>query len=164
MNLTEIKILQTALSIILFVIIRLVIIKLIDRTVTTSFLQKTRGKIIKKVLQIVLSSITLIFILTVWGVNQSELFLFMASVLTVIGIALFAQWSHLSNITSGVIIFFNHPFKLDDTVSIIDKDFEVEGRISDIGLFFVKLKTKQGEEVLMPNNIFLQKMIKKKII
>jgi small-conductance mechanosensitive channel len=164
MNLTEIKILQTALSIILFVIIRLVIIKLIDRTVTKSFLQKTRGKIIKKVLQIVLSSITLIFILTVWGVNQSELFLFMASVLTVIGIALFAQWSHLSNITSGVIIFFNHPFKLDDTVSIIDKDFEVEGRISDIGLFFVKLKTKQGEEVLMPNNIFLQKMIKKKII
>jgi len=141
-----------------------VIIKLIDRTVTKSFLQKTRGKIIKKVLQIVLSSITLIFILTVWGVNQSELFLFMASVLTVIGIALFAQWSHLSNITSGVIIFFNHPFKLDDTVSIIDKDFEVEGRISDIGLFFVKLKTKQGEEVLMPNNIFLQKMIKKKII
>jgi small-conductance mechanosensitive channel len=141
-----------------------VIIKLIDRTVTKSFLQKTRGKIIKKVLQIVLPSITLIFILTVWGVNQSELFLFMASVLTVIGIALFAQWSHLSNITSGVIIFFNHPFKLDDTVSIIDKDFEVEGRISDIGLFFVKLKTKQGEEVLMPNNIFLQKMIKKKII
>ncbi|MEX2588603.1 MAG: mechanosensitive ion channel domain-containing protein, partial [Chitinophagales bacterium] len=84
-------------------------------------------------------------------------------VLTIIGIALFAQWSHLSNITSGVIIFFNHPLKLDDTVSIIDKDYEVEGRISDIGLFFVKLKTKQGEEVLMPNNIFLQKMIKRKI-
>ena len=50
-----------------------------------------------------------------------------------------------------------------DTISIMDKDFEVNGRISDIGLFFVKLKTKQGEEVSLPNNIFLQKMIKKKI-
>ena len=87
----------------------------------------------------------------------------MASILAVIGIALFAQWSHLSNITSGIIIFFSHSFKLDDTVSIIDKDYEVEGRISDIGLFFIKLKTKQGEEVSIPNNIFMQKMIKKKI-
>lgn len=164
MNLTEIKILETAISIIIFFLFRIVIIKLIDRTVTQSFLQKTRGKIIKKVFQLVLSSITLIFILTVWGVDQSELFMFMASVLTVIGIALFAQWSHLSNITSSVIIFFNHSFKLDDTVSIIDKDYEIEGRISDIGLFFVKLKTKQSEEVSVPNNIFLQKMIKKKII
>lgn len=164
MNLAEIKILETAIAIILFFIIRIVIIKLIDRTVTKSILQKTRGKIIKKIFRIVLSSITVIFILTVWGVDQSELFVFMASILTVMGIALFAQWSHLSNLTSGIIIFFNHSVKLDDTVSIIDKDYEVEGRISDIGLFFVMLKTKQGEEVSFPNNIFLQKMIKRKNI
>jgi small-conductance mechanosensitive channel len=44
----------------------------------------------------------------------------------------------------------------------MDKEFEVEGRISDIGLFFVRLKTKEGEEVSLPNNIFLQKMIKKR--
>ncbi len=163
MNLTEIKILETVISIVLFFLIRMVIIKLVDRTVTSSLLQKTRGKIIKKFLQIVLISVNLFFVLTVWGVDQSELFMFMTSVLTVIGIALFAQWSHLSNITSGIIIFFNHSVKLDDTISIMDKDFEVNGRISDIGLFFVKLKTKQGEEVSLPNNIFLQKMIKKKI-
>jgi len=164
MNLIEIKILETGISIILFFLIRILIIKIIDRIVTKSFLQKTRGKIIKKILHIVLASITLIFILSVWGVDQSELFMFMASVLTVMGIALFAQWSHLSNLTSGMIIFFSHSVKLDDTVSILDKDFEVEGRISDIGLFFVKLKTEQGEEVSLPNNIFLQKMIKRKII
>jgi len=163
MTVTEIKILETAIAIVIFFLTRIVIIKLIDRTVDKSLLQKTRGKIIKKVLKILLATITIIFILTVWGVNQSELFMFMASVLTVIGIALFAQWSHLSNITSGIIIFFNHSVKLDDTIFIIDKDFEIEGRISDIGLFFVKLKTKQGEEVTLPNNIFLQKMIKKKI-
>lgn len=164
MNLLEIKILETAISLILFFLIRIVMIKLINRTVTKSFLQKTRGKIIKKIFHILLVSITLIFILTVWGVDQSELFVFMASALTVIGIALFAQWSHLSNLTASIIIFFNHSVNLDDTISIIDKDYEVEGRISDIGLFFVKLKTKQGEEVSLPNNIFLQKMIKKKII
>lgn len=162
MSITEFKILETGISIILFFLVRLVIMKLIDRTVNESFLQKTRGKIIKKIFQIILASITLIFILTVWGVDQSELFMFMASVLTVIGIALFAQWSHLSNLTAGIIIFFSHSVKLDDTVIILDKDYEVEGRISDIGLFFIKLKTKQGEEVSLPNNIFMQKMVKKK--
>ncbi|MBJ2176260.1 mechanosensitive ion channel family protein [Aureibaculum sp. A20] len=163
MNLLEIKILQTSIAIVLFFLLRLLMNKLIERTVSKNVLQKTRGKIIKKIVFIVLVTITIIFVLTVWGIDQAELFLFMASVLTVIGIALFAQWSHLSNLTSGLIIFFNHSAKLDDTIIIIDKDFEIEGRISDIGLFFIKLKTKEGEEVLLPNNVFLQKMIKKKI-
>ncbi|GGK38728.1 MULTISPECIES: mechanosensitive ion channel domain-containing protein [Flavobacteriaceae] len=163
MNLIELKILQTVITILLFFLIRTLIIKIINRTVAKNLLQKTRGKIIKKFFQIILVIIVLIFILTFWGVDQSELFMFLASVLTVIGIALFAQWSHLSNITSGIIIFFNHSVKLDDTISIIDKDFDIEGRISDIGLFFVKLKTNEGEEISLPNNIFLQKMIKRKI-
>ena len=163
MTVLEFKILETGIAILLFVVARTVIVKLIDRTVTKSLLHKTRGKIIKKVFFIILMTIGSIFIMIVWGVNQSELLMFVASVLTVIGIALFAQWSHLSNMTSGIIIFFNHSVKLDDTISIIDKDYEVEGRVSDIGLFFVRLKTKQGEEVSLPNNVFLQKMIKKKI-
>ena len=162
MDLVEIKILETVIAIVLFFLLRLGISKLISRTVTKSLLQKTRGKIIKKIFLIVLVFITFIFIFSVWGIKQSELYLFLASVLTVIGIALFAQWSHLSNITAGIIIFFNPSVKLDDTVAIIDKDYEVEGRISDIGLFFIKLKTKEGEEINLPNNIFLQKMIKKR--
>jgi small-conductance mechanosensitive channel len=74
----------------------------------------------------------------------------------VIGIALFAQWSILSNNLS-IIIFFNHSVKLEDTITIIDKDYEVEGRVSDIGLFFVILKTKESEEISIPNNVFIQK-------
>jgi small-conductance mechanosensitive channel len=42
------------------------------------------------------------------------------------------------------------------------KDYEVEGKVIDIGLFFVELKTKEGKEISLPNNIFIQKMIKKK--
>lgn len=164
MNLTELKILQTGIVIFLFFVARIALTKLIDRTVSRSLLQKTRGKITKKIFQIILVTIATLFILTIWGVDRSELFMTMASVLAVIGIALFAQWSHLSNITSGIIIFFNHSVKLDDTISILDKDYEVEGRISDIGLFFIKLKTKEGEEISLPNNIFLQKMIKKIVV
>ena len=162
MSLTEIKILETVLAIIILSLIQMAISRLIARTVRNSLLRKTRGKIIKKVFQIIILTIMLVFVMTVWGVKQSELFMFMASVLTVIGIALFAQWSHLSNITAGIIIFFNHSIKLEDTVAIIDADFQVEGRIVDIGLFYVTLKSAEDEDVILPNNIFLQKMIKKK--
>ncbi len=165
LNMTEIefKLFESGILIVLFFLIRYITYKLINRTVNNSLLQKTRGKIIKKVFQIILALIVVIFILIIWGVKQSDLVLFMTSILTVIGIALFAQWSHLSNLTSGIIIFFSHSVKLDDTISIIDKDFQVEGRISDIGLFFTRLKTPSGEEITLPNNIFLQKMIKRKI-
>jgi len=162
MNLTDIRILETVIAVVLFFFIRFVIVKSIDRTVAKNLLQKTRGKIIKKIINLSLITIFLIFILTVWGVDSSELFVFMASVLTVIGITLFAQWSHLSNITSGVIIFFNHSVKLDDTVAILDKEYDIEGRVSDIGLFFIRIVTKENEEISLPNNVFLQKMIKKK--
>jgi len=162
MDITNIKIIETVTALAVYVILRVVSNKIIDRTVATSLMQKTRGKIIKKALNLILLLLVSIFVLIVWGVDQNELAFFVGSVLTVIGIALFAQWSILSNITSGIILFFNHSVKLDDTIIIMDKDYEVEGRVSDIGLFFVILKTKDQEKVTIPNNVFIQKMIKQK--
>ena len=162
MEFSDIKIIQTVIAVVVFVILRIAANKFIDRTVAKSLMQKTRGKLIKKALNLILLFIVSAFVLVVWGVDQTRLAFFIGSVLTVIGIALFAQWSILSNITSGIILFFYHSVKLDDTISIIDKDYEVRGRVSDIGLFFVTLKTKEDERVSIPNNVFIQKMIIKR--
>jgi small-conductance mechanosensitive channel len=98
----------------------------------------------------------------VWGVNQEDLAVLIGSVLTVIGIAFFAQWSLLSNVTSSVIIFFNHPLKLNDSIIIMEgKDYVIEGTVTSIGLFFVTLATPDGGELSLPNNVFIQKTIKK---
>lgn len=162
MNLTEIKILETGIALGIFLLIRFIVIRVVNKTVTISLLHKTRGKIIKKLFQIIFTSLLFFIILTIWGVDQSELLVYLVSVLTVIGIALFAQWSHLSNLTSAIIIFFSHNVRLDDVVCIIDRDYEVEGRVSDVGFFFIRLKNMEGEEIILPNNIFMQKMIKKR--
>jgi small-conductance mechanosensitive channel len=162
MNLSDIRVLESAIAIIIFLLIRFVVIGIINRTVTKNLLHKTRGKIIKKLFQIIFTSLLFFIILTIWGVDQSDFMVYLVSVLTVIGIALFAQWSHLSNLTSAIIIFFSHNVRLDDVVSIIDRDYEIEGRVSDVGFFFIRLKTVEGEEIILPNNIFMQKMIKKR--
>jgi small-conductance mechanosensitive channel len=119
-------------------------------------------KITKKLVKVLISSLAIASIILVWGVNQSKLLYFISSLLTVLGVALFAQWSILSNITATIIVFFSFPAKIGDTIAILEKDSLVEGRISDIGIFFVLLKTKDGEVVSIPSNLFIQKVIKRK--
>ena len=96
----------------------------------------------------------------VWGVDQSELLIFLSTILTVLGVAFFAQWSIISNITSTLIIFFNHPIKIGDHLTIMDKEYEIEGQLSDISIFFIIIKTKENKKITIPSNVFMQKMIK----
>lgn len=160
MDIQNIKIIETIIAIVVFILLRLLAYRFIDKTVANSILQKTRSKIIKKAFNLFLLITVVTFILFIWGVGQTELAFFIGSILTVLGLALFAQWSILSNITAGIILFFSHSVKLDDTITIIDKDYEIEGRVSDIGLFFVILERENREQVSIPNNVFIQKMIK----
>jgi len=164
MDVTYIKIIESLVVAAIYLVIKISSRKVIDRTMTTKLIQKARGKIVKKVINLTSLFVCVTVILIIWGVNQSDVALYIGSILTVVGVAFFAQWSILSNVTSSVIIFFNHNVKLDDTIIILEaKDYEIEGRVSDIGLFFVILKTPLGEEISLPNNVFIQKTIKKKI-
>lgn len=43
----------------------------------------------------------------------------------------------------------------------MDKDFQVEGKLSDIGIFFIIIKTKDDKKITIPSNVFIQKMIRK---
>ncbi|MBK8623270.1 MAG: mechanosensitive ion channel [Saprospiraceae bacterium] len=159
---TELQWIETGITLMTYILARFIIHRSIDTMVANQQATKTRSKVVKKAINFTLLLVVTAILTSIFGVDQSELVVFISSVFTILGIALFAQWSILSNITAGVIIFFNHTVSLDDTISIIDKDYEVEGRISDIGLMFVVLKTKENEQISIPNNVFIQKMVKNK--
>jgi len=161
LNMTKIQIIEAVVALVVLIVIKILINGYIDRVVAKNNSSKKRSKVVKKSVNLVVWTIFITVVLSIFGVDQSELVVFIGSVLTVIGIALFAQWSILSNITSGIIIFFNHSAKLEDEITILDKDYEIKGRISDVGLFFVKLKTDDNEQVVIPNSVFLNKMVKK---
>jgi small-conductance mechanosensitive channel len=57
--------------------------------------------------------------------------------------------------------FFNHPVKIGDSIVVLDKDYQVEGKISDIGMFFMIIKSTEGDQISIPTNVFMNKMIKK---
>jgi len=158
------KIIESIVVITFYVLLRLVVNKLIHKTINDKLVQKSRINIIRKTTNFIILAVCLIILLVIWGVKHSELAVFVGSILTVIGVAMFAQWSILSNITSSIIIFFNHSVKIGDDIAIMEtKDYEIQGQVMDIGLFFAKLKMSEtGEEITLPNNIFIQKTIKKK--
>lgn len=111
------------------------------------------------VLLLILLSFALIII---WGIDVRHIFIFVSSFFAVVGIALFASWSVLSNITAGVIIFFSFPYKIGDSIRLVDGENSVEGIISDMTVFHMKIKDMEGNMVLYPNNLAIQKPIIKK--
>jgi len=155
------QIVETIIIILIFLVLKLTTKNVIKKVgVRFNYLSgriKITNKIVSVLLLIILASILMI----IWGVDQSELLLFLSTMLTILGVAFFAQWSIISNITSTLIIFFNHPIKIGDSLTIMDKDYQIEGKLSDIGVFFIIIKTKENKKITIPSNVFMQKMIQK---
>lgn len=158
----EVQIIETLVVILAYLLVRHLTITAIEKVAASIDYQKSRTKIVAKLVTVVLFLIFLGFLILIWGVKQSDLVFFISSLLTVVGIAFFAQWSLISNITSTLIIFFSHTVKIGDKITVFDKDYPIEGSISDIGVFFVIIKTDDGEKITLPSNVFIQKMIKQR--
>jgi small-conductance mechanosensitive channel len=155
---------STGVLLIVVVLARTMVAKLIRRYATTSDIIEKRTNLVIKYINILISVLAVITIILIWGVQAKDIFITISSVATVIGVAMFAQWSILSNITAGIILFFSFPFKIGDTIVIHDKEYAVEGEIEDIGAYHVTILAENGETVIYPNNLFFQKgiSIKKK--
>lgn len=159
MNEHKLQILETLTILILYVITFFVIKTIINNALKNTQLQRARRKIIIKAVHLFTSITVVILLAAVWGLKQNEIAVFASTILTALGIAFFAQWSLLSNITSSVILFFNHPLKLGDTIKVLDKDYPFEGEVSELTYFFIHIKTRDGETITVPNSLVLQKSV-----
>lgn len=151
------QIIATIVALVIFMILRYLVNTIIDNIGKTSEFAESRTQLVKKYIDYFIYMLALLVIISIWGIKPEQIFLFISSVLTVIGVAFFAQWSILSNITAGIILFFSSPFKIGNVIKIMDKDYPIEAKIIDIKSFYTLLKTAQGEEITFPNNLLLQK-------
>ena len=149
----------TIILIIVAIMLRIVAAKVIRRYARTSEILEHRTNLVIKYTFMVITALFLIAAIIIWGVKTDYIFATLSTMLTVIGVAFFAQWSLLSNITSGIILLFSFPFKIGDIIRIHDKDFPIEAEIEDIRAFHTHLRTKEGLIITYPNNLLLQKGI-----
>ncbi len=155
----SVQLLETLAILFLYVVIFIVNKNFINKALKNMQLQRARRKIIIRVLHLFTTLAAVIILAGVWGLRQSEIAVFASTIITAVGIAFFAQWSILSNITSSVILFFNHPLKLGDTIKVLDKDYPFEGEIIDLTYFFVHIKDPNGEIITIPNAMLFQKSV-----
>jgi small-conductance mechanosensitive channel len=101
----------------------------------------------------------LLLLLVVIGVDFDQIPVYLGSLLTVIGMAFFATWSVLSNVTAGVILFATRDLGMGDRIRIVDGAGTIEGRIIEFRLWAMVLRCDDGTKVLYPNNLAIQKPI-----
>jgi small-conductance mechanosensitive channel len=150
------ELIATGILCIVFVLTRLIVSKLVRSFAKRSQTIEKRTRLVLKYIHLLMNIMALVALIIIWGVQTKDIFIVLSSITTVVGVAMFAQWSILSNITSGIILFFSFPYKIGDYIFIHNKDFPIEAEIEDIGAFHVYLKTKEGEIIVYPNNLMLQ--------
>jgi len=153
------KITNTIILLIILLVIRAIIVITVKKIGKRSGTIEARAVLIGRYVTVTLLLIALLVEAFILGVGLDQLSLVFSSVFAVIGIALFAIWSILSNLTSGVIMFFSFPYKVGDKIKIHDKDYPIEAIIEDIRAFQLHLRLDNGNLVTYPNNLILQKAV-----
>src|SRR5690606_21366399 len=120
------QLINSVIIIVIFIIIRALARLAIRKIGHKSGVNEARIALICRYLTVSLVFLLLLIEAFILGVDGKDISLVFSSVFAVIGIALFAIWSILSNITSGIIMFFSFPYKVGDKIQIHDKDYPIE--------------------------------------
>ena len=153
------QILSTLAAFLLYFVAILVSRKLLKLIGQRKDVPQSRIYYIGKYFQFIFLTISLVAIAFIWSVDFSGIMVLASSIFAVVGIALFAQWSIISNITASVIMFFVSPIRVGDQVKIVDGDNTVGGKIKDITLFQITMEDEEGNLISYPNNLILQKPV-----
>lgn len=94
------------------------------------------------------------------GVNVDGIWALLASTLAVVGVGLLAVWTMASNITASLFIWIWRPYEMGDHLELLPD--EIAGRAVDRNLMFTALRAEDGSILMIPNNMFFQRIIRRK--
>lgn len=126
------------------VIIVRVVMKLVNKTLEKSRLEKAAHSLIKTVIRIVLYGLLALIVASGLGIDVTGI-VALASVLT-LAISLAVQ-NALTNVISGFTLLYTKPFHSGDFVEIAGQS----GTVKEIGLTYTKLATGDNKSVFIPN-------------
>jgi len=109
--------------------------------------------------RVIVATCSLALLLLAWGIDFSGVLVLSTSIITVTGVALFASWSLISNITAYFILLTNVAYRRGNYVRVLDGDNYIEGIIADVGPFSTRLVTAERETLMYPNNLILTRPV-----
>jgi MscS family membrane protein len=153
------ELLLTFLFILAAILLNYLIKVLVRKKVKDTNARKHRGILIKKTFTIIIIIFFIFALLSIWGIDPNNVWIFLTSILALIAIGFFAVWSILSNILAGIIFFFTGSIKIGENITILPE--KIKGKVVDITSMFVIIKTIDKDLVNIPNNMIFQRIIKK---
>ncbi|MCT4698410.1 mechanosensitive ion channel family protein [Tenacibaculum haliotis] len=152
-------------NLLLILLIVLSVLVVFTKKITKSYVIKNaiephRRKIILNLFYLIYYVFSFFLVLIILGIEFKQIGVLASSILAVLGVGFFAQWSILSNLTASVILFFYHPMRIGDTIKIIDKEYDLTGEVKNITGFYVLLYIPEGNrKITIPNTVILYKSI-----
>lgn len=157
--LKDYKVIATLVFILLYIISRFITRRVIRRRARINAFEEKRTIYLLKFFNTINLVIVIILIVLTWDIDLAILQDYLLGFLTIVGVAIFASWSILSNLTASVILFFYYTYKVGSIIRIVDGTNSVTGRILEITLFYIKLQTKDGNIISYPNNLAIQRPV-----
>jgi len=93
------------------------------------------------------------------GVNVDGVWTILASTLAVIGVGLLAVWTMVSNLTASLFIWIWRPYEFGERIELLPD--EIKGRVVDRSLMFTTLREEDGCLLMVPNNQFFQRVVRR---
>ena len=109
----------------------------------------------------------LLLVLERLGVSATVLWTAFTGFATVGAVAFFAAWSVLSNLFCALLIFTVGPFRVGDTIELLDSADKpgARGRVVDINLLYTTLEDNSVESagtlLQIPNSLFFQRVVRR---
>lgn len=116
----------------------------------------------RRLLQWLIVTGAVVALLGLFGVNLSGLWAVISTVLAMIAIGFVAVWSVLSNTLCTLIILIVRPFGIGDEVEFAGEAAPVRGRVVDLNFIYTTLQCDDGCDLQIPNNLFFQKVLKRR--
>lgn len=155
---TQYKLIVTLIALLLFPLLLKLTNKLLEKAIKgkVDLHRKYRAELL---LKIILAFVMLCLILVFWGIELRGLLVLGSSLFAMLGVALFAAWSLLSNLTAFLLMFIQNDCRVGFWVRVIDGANNIEGRIVEMGLMNVVLEHIDGHRVIYPNNLFVTRPV-----
>ena len=151
-GLTLTSVLPKLLLIVICLVVVKILLKITEKILHKSKLDKSLHAIIRSVTKILLLFVAVMIVAASFGINVSSLL----AVLSIAGVAVsLAIQDILSNFFSGVVLLGAKPFKIGDFVTVGGQT----GTIVETGLTHTKLHTLDNQVILVPNSAVTSNVI-----
>lgn len=116
--------------------------------------------LLRRILRWIFVPVVLLLMLQQFNVLEN-VWATLTTVLAMVAIGFVAVWSVLSNIFCSLVLMITRPFSVGDTIDVPSDN--LQGKVIDFNLMFTTLRDEQGDLIQIPNNLFFQKPIRRRV-